>query len=413
MNTIRIVLPIALLLGCVAAVVSADDRTVTVAQDGSGDFNGDTDVPIRKALEAAGAGGTVLIKAGRYTIWHTLHLDDFPRRTVRGKKGTILELPPLPLTSITADAAAGVRSLTVADGSQFRTGTKVRIKAPGRTDIHHGKPVLIPTFDITLGNVEGNTLHLQKPLPYAAPQGAPIAFAENLFEIRSGGDITLENLILDGNHQENAPDFVGHVSLCTFLASGPYSYTDGLVGEPIQNLRILNCTFRNITGRGIAWYAVTNSTIQGCTIEGTHDAAIDIDHFCYDLSVLDNTIRDCGIGVEINDGSRCDIRANRITNCDRGIYIWRWCENDDVNVDNTLIGNTILNSGKAAIEVGIRTERNSVVGNWLEGGEGVGIQFLGESGRIADNRVVGFVKGAMNVAGKNVEIGGNLMVEEK
>ena len=144
-----------------------------------------------------------------------------------------------------------------------------------------------------------------------------------------------------------------------------------------------------------------------------HDAGIDIDHFCYDLSVLDNTIRDCGIGVEINDGSRCDIRANRITNCNRGIYIWRWCDNEDVNVDNTLIGNSILNSGAAAIETGTRTERNTIVGNWLTGGEGVGIQCLGDKGRIADNRIAGFAKGAIHVLGEGIEVGENRIAEEE
>jgi flagellar basal body-associated protein FliL len=44
-------------------------KIVVVAQDGTGDFNGTTDVPIRQAIESLGdEGGEVVIKPGTYTI---------------------------------------------------------------------------------------------------------------------------------------------------------------------------------------------------------------------------------------------------------------------------------------------------------------------------------------------------------
>jgi parallel beta helix pectate lyase-like protein len=380
----------------------------TVAQDGTGDFNGDTEEPILAAIDAARKGGAVFIKRGVYTIWHTIVLDGATNLTLKGEKGTILRLPPLPQTSVTETAPKGSRQVKAADAAVFRSHTKVRFKAPGRTDIHHGKPVVIPTFDVTVAELRDGVMVLSEALKYPVPAGTPVAFAENLVSIRSGANVTLEGLVLDGNKHRTDPDFVGHVTLCPFLASGPYDYDKGLAGEPIRGLTLLNCTFRNTRGRCIAWYAVVESAIIGCLCEDTPDAGIDIDHFCSDLTIRDNTIRHCGIGVEINDGSWCDVRGNMIEHCLRGVAIWRWCKHDYLNVENTIAGNTIKNSGKAAIHFQANTARNQAIDNHLIGGAGDGIIVEGDQCVIRGNHIEGFAGQSIRVVGK-----GNTVTRQK
>jgi parallel beta-helix repeat protein len=375
-------------------------RAFVVAQDGTGDFVGDTEAPILSAIEAAREGGTVFIKSGVYTVWHTISLDGAKGLTLRGEPGTVLRLPRLPRTTVVETAGKGAREVSVADADAFRANTQVRFKAPGRTDIHHGKPVIIPTFDVTVTEVRDKTLVLAQPLQYAAPAGAPVAFAENLVSIRSGSNVSLDTLVLDGNKHDGDPDFVGHVTLCPFLAHGPYDYEKGLVGEPIRGLRLLNCTFRNTRGRCIALYAVVESEIIDCFCEDTPDAGIDIDHFCSDLTIRGNTIRRCGIGVEINDGSRCDVRGNTIEDCGRGVAIWRWCKHDYLNVENMVAGNTIRDSGKVAIHFQENTARNQAIDNELSGGTGDGIVVEGDECVVRGNVVEGFAGQAIRVTGK-------------
>jgi parallel beta-helix repeat protein len=142
-------------------------------------------------------------------------------------------------------------------------------------------------------------------------------------------------------------------------------------------------------------------------MEDTADAGIDIDHFCYDLEVRGNTIRRCGIGVEINDGSRCTVRDNTIEDCERGIVIWRWCRHEDLNVDNVVAGNVIRNSGRAAIHFQTSTTRNRAVDNRLIGGKGAGIVVEGAGNTVIGNQVEDFtdedirVTGADNVVQNN------------
>ena len=59
----------------------------TVAQDGTGDFNGDTEEPILAAIDLARGGGMVTIKRGVYTIWHTIALDVRRAKQIQSKAG--------------------------------------------------------------------------------------------------------------------------------------------------------------------------------------------------------------------------------------------------------------------------------------------------------------------------------------
>ncbi len=382
-------------------------RTLVVAQDGSGDFNGKTEEPIISAVSAARHGGTVVIRPGIYSIRRVIDLSGTRDLTLRGEDGTVLKLNRIPLTKLSESAARGSRKLSVEDASSFLPRTRIRIKAPGRTVEHRGKKSVIPTFDATVSGVNKNALELSSLLSYPAPKGTFIAAGENLIAINSGTNISLENLTLDGNMQADDPKFVDHTMRCLVLAHGPYGYKAGLTGKPIRGLALRNCEFRNARGRCIAWYAVVESSIINCTASDSPDAGIDIDHFCYDLTITGNRILRCGKGIEINDASRCRIEKNRIEKCHQGIVIWRWCHQDDVNVDNRIRKNVILDSGAYGLGILAENYRNEVTDNRFTRGKGHGILIQGNVNKVANNQVEGFGTHGIFVTGKDNEIIGN------
>ena len=393
----------------VAADSESDFPSCVVAQDGTGDFNGDTEEPIVAAVEKMKVGGTILIRSGIYTIWRAIHLDGAANLVLRGEEGTVLKLPPLPLSSTTESALVGAAELTVEDGSVFRSRMQIRIKAPGRTDVHHGKPVVIPTFDVFVETVIGNRLILAQPLPFPAPAGSPIACAENLVSLKSGSDITLKGLILDGGWRTQDPDFAGHVAGCAILANGSYDYEKGVTGTPIRGLRVRECALRNARGRCIAWYAVHDSEVTGCIVEDTPDAGIDLDHFCENVLVRNNRVSGCRIGVELNDTVRCRIEKNEIGRCRVGISIWRWCEHPQLNTHNTVKGNTVTGAYHRGVHLDRGAERNRVEDNVVIGGEGVAILIDGDKNSVIGNRVEGYPESPIQCTGRDNTLSANVV----
>jgi len=376
-------------------------REIIVAQDGSGDFNGDNEKPIIQALAAARAGDTVRIRRGTYIIRRTIVLSGRRDLRIVGDDGAVLKLPKLPHTTTRARAEKGDKTLEVVDASGFLPGTRLRIEAPGRTTKKpDGTPVPLPTFNVYIASVDGNRVTLTFPLRYPVPRGARIALAENVFSIRSGSGIAIRNLAMDGNMQPDDVPFVGHDALCGIWATAPYSYETGPTGEQFSQLAIENCVFRNFRGRCIALYSVVKSSVRNCICENALDAGIDIDHFCYDLEITDNRISRCITGIEINDGSRCLIARNVIEDCGRGVYIWRWCLLDGLNEENRIEANTILRSGSYGIWLCPDARRNSIVGNTIEGYKTVGIFIGGDDNIVEKNKIVGSEDTRIVIKGK-------------
>ena len=347
-----------------------------VAHAGPADFVGDDDATIRAAIEAAGSGDTILIKAGTYRITGTLRIDRADGLTIEGEPGTILLLDPLYHTTLKA-AAVGESEVVAADEELFRPGQRLRIEAPGAAQTWRGVTRTAETVDVRVSAVDGRRLLLAEPLKYAVPEGAAIAVTDNLMEMHAGRNLTLRNLVLDANRQPDDPTFVGHVARCAFFASGPYNYEQGLRGEPLRGLRFEHCTFSNAHGRPLAWYAVHDSVLQDCTFEHSPDAGVDLDHFCANVVVQDCTITDCGVGVELNDASRCRVESNDITDCGTGLTMWEYCTLPGLNEQNVIRGNRIAKIKGVGIDVRaggdhnrIETNRISATGTpWRDAGQ--------------------------------------------
>lgn len=373
----------------------------TVAQDGTGDFNGADEKPILAAIAKvrAAGGGEIVIKRGTYVCARSIELKDAMRITFRGEPGAELRLGPLQHAETSADAAVGATELPTRMQQGFATGVRIRIMAPGAIDAFSGKNK--PSFFVPLAKVEQGRLVLTKPLEFPVPAGTKIINedAPNLFELRGGcEDILIEKLTLDGGRTPADPSVSGHAQLCAVFAGGGYSYTDGLKGPLMQRVKVRDCTIRNCFGRGVAFYAVRNGLVERCTIEDTVDEAIDLDHFSVGCIVQNNAVARCHVGVELNDANECAVLRNRFTSCDIGINLWRWCKQPDLNTRNVIAENAFIDTKGNALQLAAGTATNIVHGNHIRGSGGKAISLAGDDYEISGNDVDGKIadSGARN-----------------
>lgn len=347
-----------------ASAQETPGRTVVVAQDGTGDFNGSDEKPILAAIEALGdGGGSIVIKPGIYLI--RSRITPPSGITISGSSEPILKLPSPVLT--TEEAAKGATSIALADASDFAPGTVIQVLPPQGAETFPGTEE--KQLKVTVGRVEARSLMPEEPLTCAIPANSRVGYPNNVFEIRKPEKgVTIENLVIDGGRAPDIP-MPGHVERCGLLAHGSYSYEGGPTGSPIEELHVVNCHIRNCYGRAVAMYQVVKSEVRGCLIEDIADEAIDFDHFVYHSRAVGNEVRNAVTGVTINDGSYCTVEHNRFTNCGVGVTIWWWhmCPQEDIDIENVVRHNFIFSPKRLGISVGKRCFRNQTVGNFVEG----------------------------------------------
>ncbi|MCX7010904.1 MAG: right-handed parallel beta-helix repeat-containing protein [Kiritimatiellaeota bacterium] len=385
--------------------------TVTVMQDGSGQVNGTDHQPIQAAINQVlkQGGGEIVIDKGEYVIGASLKITAATNLTIRGKPGAVLRLPPLPYAQSLEAAVAGATLLHVDRAASFQPGTPLHFDAPGKVHPFTGKPV--PCFTAALARVDGDHLILAAPLEFPAPAGTRLYREDhpNIFKITGACDnLTLTQLTLDGGKRADDPKISGHIVGCGVLAEGPFTYERGPTGAPVRRLTIRDCVIQHCYGRGVAFYAVTDSTVERCIIEDTVDEAIDFDHFATGCRALSNTIRGSTEGMELNDSSDCLVQSNRFESCDIGINLWRWCHQPDLDVRNRILDNQFNNTHGSALLIQANTASNTISGNVISGCGAAGIVLEGSTQTLTSNVVTGatapgiVIKGSGQVVRDNV-----------
>ncbi|MEP6670738.1 MAG: right-handed parallel beta-helix repeat-containing protein [Chthoniobacter sp.] len=210
--------------------------------------------------------------------------------------------------------------------------------------------------------------------------------APNVFEIRTGCErITIEGLTIDGGRTANDPNVGTHAQRCGIIAIGPYNYTDGPTGKPVEHLVVRDCVIHNCFGRGVAFYAVHDGLVANCTIEDTCEEAVDLDHFTVAARVLNNQIARCRVGVELNDANECWVTGNCFAACEIGVNVWRWCKMGDLNVRNHIVDNLVLNTVGNGLQLDAGTQGNIVRGNIVRSSGRNGITLGGTETTISEN----------------------------
>jgi nitrous oxidase accessory protein NosD len=312
----------------------------------------------------ASGGGVIVIAPGEYLVAEPIILASAKNLTIRGEPGAILKLAPMAYGQLAADTPAGATELQVRGARGFRPGMELRIMAPGAVHPFTGKPA--PHFHVKAAAVDGETVKLQKPAAFAAPRDTEVLWGDepNLIEIRDAAEnVAIEQLTLDGGATQDTPQVATHNTRSGVWVVGRYDYERGPTGPKPRAIAVRDCVIRRFNGRGVAFYSAEDVLVERCRIEQTREEAIDFDHFVVRGVARENDLRDCRLGVEINDANDCTVERNRMIGGAAGVRIWRWCKMPELNVRNRITENEFRVGQRAAIELLEGTSQNIATGN--------------------------------------------------
>ncbi len=341
--------------------------TIAVGPKG-GDINGSDDKAIQAAVDYVTrlGGGTVRILPGTFRLRNAVYLTSKLRILGSGSESILIKEP-----SVTARLAANSdwydQEITLEDASGFRIGDGICLRAK---DPHDGGATVIKR---TLVARSGNRFKLDKALRENLwAQGQPTA--STLFPLISGefvSDVTIENLVLDGNRDNNA-ELNGNYSGCVFL-------------QDCNRITMRKVEARRNHGDGLSWQVCHDVTVEDCYSHGHH-----------------------GLGLHPGSGSQRPLmRNNRVERNDIGIFFC-WGVRFGLAEGNQLDGN------QTSVSIGHRDTDNLVRKNTIKNSGKVGVLFrdeakvfAGHRNRIEENTIVdsGNDKGvAIDVQGETEDV---------
>ncbi len=321
--------------------------SVTVGPE-KADLVGSDDRALQAAVDYVTrlGGGTVRVLPGTYRLRNSIFLRSHVRLVGSGAASVLLKEPSRS-TKLAAGSDWYDQEITLADPSGFRVGDGVCLKAKNP---HSGAATVLKR---TLVARSGARFKIDRPLRENFwLQGE--ATATSVFPLLCGeeiADVTIEDLALDGNRQQN--DFLdGNYSGCIFL-------------QDCRDITIRRVIARNNNGDGISWQICHDVVVEDCE---SHDHA--------------------GLGLHPGSGSqRPIIRGNKLRRNDIGLFFC-WGVRDGVaeknliednrsygvsighkDTDNLIRDNDIVRSGKVGVLFrpergqGFAPDRNRVEGN--------------------------------------------------
>lgn len=391
----RIILLILWFLTVTPSVYSA---TITVGPSGDDGYTETSEKSIQIAIKALKYnGGKIVLTPGTYKISRPIYFQKTKYNqsiSIVGGKGVKLIFDVAPHSTIKFDTAIGATQIILEDNAGFYG------EVVGFFD-KDGKPLKCSTRVAAVK--PGGLIRLKYPLKQNLPAGTHVMILSNLFSLSGGVEnITLYGLEIDMQRDKQPFRVRNHGRHSAIFVYAKWGY-DG-VKKFSRNIRIENCTIRNVSQRGIAFYAAQDCIVKNCLIENTGGEAIDIDHFCRRIKITNNILRNGDLtGIEINNGSDCIVTNNRIDGYPIGIYVWHYqrCKMKEANRRNVIIGNVIRNSGKHAILFGIEVNENTISGNIIDVVKtSSAISVLGNNNLIVGNQIWNALKGELSVKGK-------------
>jgi len=307
--------------------------TVTVGP-ADADVVGTDNTAIQKAIDrvAAAGGGTVLVKAGIYTLHNSVRLASHVTLRGEGTDKTILKKAAGVKSRVKIDADYGEFIATVEDARGFAPGMGVTIVDKQQRE------AWTPSV-CTIVRVEGQTLHFDRFLhmDYSVENEGQVF---NTFPLIAGyevEDVRVEDLTADGSRDDSE-------ILDGCQAGAIYFFHS-------KKLVIRNCVARNYPGDGISTQFVEDPIIDNCEAYG-------------------NAL----LGIHLGTGAqRGLVRFNRAhDNGQDGLFLcWR--------VQNSRYeSNQSWNNGQDGISLGHKDTDNVFVKNVVSGNGRAGIFFRNE-----------------------------------
>jgi hypothetical protein len=315
--------------------------TVTVGP-ANADVLGTDNVAIQKAIDrvAAAGGGTVLIKAGTYTLYNSVRLASHLTLRGEGERQTILKKAPGVKSRLKLDADYGEFQATVADARGFAPGMGVTVVDKQQ------RSGWTPSVR-TILRIDGDTLYFDRFLhmDYSVENLGEVF---NTFPLVAGyevEDVRVENLTVDGSRD-------GSEILDGCQAGGIYFFHS-------KNLIVRNCVVRNYPGDGISTQFVDHPVVENCEV-----------------------YKNAYLGIHLGTGAlRGLVRDNRAhENGEDGLYLcWR--------VQHARYeGNESWNNGRDGISLGHKDTDNYFTKNIVSGNARAGIFFRDENEANAASR---------------------------
>jgi len=327
---------------------------------GKADVIGSDEAALQKAVQraAAAGGGTVLIKAGTYTLKNSLRLASHITLRGEGPEKTILKKAPGVKSKLALDADYGEFKATVEDASGFAPGMGVSI-------VDEVSPSGWTPSVRTIVRVEGRTLYFDRFLhmDYSVAR-AGVVF--NTFPVIAGyevEDVRVEDLTVDGNRASST-------TLDGCQAGAIYFFHS-------KRMTIRHSVARNYPGDGISTQFVEDPVVEDCEAYGN-----------------------AALGIHLGTGAlRGVVRFNRAHDNDQdGLFLcWRvqharyeqnrsWNNGQDgislghKDTDNIFLKNVVSGNGRAGIFFRDEVEsnaasRNTFRENTIEAKSGAGAPY--------------------------------------
>ena len=299
------------------------------------DIVGSDDTAIQNAIDriAAAGGGTVLVKAGTYTLENTVRLVSHLTLRGEGPDKTILKKAPGVHSKLKLDADYGEFIATVEDASLFHPRMDVVVVD------NQQREGWTPSVR-TIVDIAQNTLRFDRFLhiDYSVVNQGKVF---NTFPLIAGyevEDVHVENLTADGARDSSE-------TLDGCQAGAIYLFHS-------RKMTIRNCVARNYPGDGISCQFVEDPVVEHCEAAGN-----------------------ASLGIHLGTGAlRGLVRSNRAhDNGQDGLFLcWRvqhgrWEENHS------------WNNGRDGISLGHKDTDNVFIKNVIEGNAHAGIYFRDES----------------------------------
>lgn len=350
--------------------------TVTVGQNNA-DIAGANDKAIQAAVDYVTrlGGGTVKIQPGTYRLRNSVFLSSNVRIVGAGDDTILVKIPSVE-TTLAVDSDWYDQEITLTDPAGFEVGDGVCLRTK---DADSGASHVLKR---TLIARSGNRFKLDKALRqnYWIGNTPAVTSVFPLLTAEFMNDITIENIALDGNKENNA-------------------YLDGNYGgciwfQDCSRLTMRGVTARNNNGDGISWQICHDVLVENCYSHDNKDLGLHPGSGSQRPLIRNNRLERNGIGIFFCWGVKYGLaEKNRLEdNRDYGISIGH---RDD---ENLVRDNDVLRSGKVGIlfrpergegftAQGNRFENNRIIDSGADDGVGIDIQGVTASNIIAKNTV--------------------------